>query len=126
MKITNKEALQAMKTIKTYCGEQGCDNCCFLNGDDTCIFETGWFPHVWEAPALSRWTKTDKALAEALKAAGVEKVMRFEATGVLVLSTAHKAIVDHFGIIEAFQRLRHGEEISLDVIINSEGERADE
>ena len=119
MEITNKQALEAAETLKNYCGLQDCQKCPFVRNKH-CEFKTGG-PYNWIIPTVPRWTKTDKALAEALKLAGVKTIFRKE--GKLWLANGFYSMVDSSGIIDVFHDLLPGESISLEEIVNSKGER---
>lgn len=123
MATADKKAAQSARVLKIYCEllkKHGCEGCIFK----PCYEYFSNVPASWTIPMLPRWTKTDKALAEALKLAGVKTIFRKE--GKLWLANDFYSMVDHCGILDAFQELQSGERISLDDIISSKGERADE
>lgn len=125
VRITDELALEAAKTIKAFCKQHEgccCGKCPLHNGDACSVAR--FLPSDWEIPTIPRWTKTDKALAEALRLAGVKKVFRKE--GKLWLANDFYSMVDRSRIIDAFHDLKPDERISLEEIANSKGERADE
>ena len=125
MAMTNKQAIELVGHLIEYCKETKCKNCVFYLKNGGCYFRKDESLLYWELPVLSRWTKTDKALAEALKLAGVKKVYRNAERNCTVLTDDHFNMADVQGVLKAFKDLKPGEEITLDEIINSEGERKD-
>lgn len=123
MAITNKEALEAAEALKSYCRQHECSNCIFFVNARCDLGRN--LPHRWECPSLSRWTKTDKALAEALKLAGAKYVFCIMDTGKLAISDGDKTLIDYDRLLDAFCDLKPGERISLEEIVNSKGERND-
>ena len=119
---SNQYALDAVKTLKDFCRAKECLECDFYHNDrsgSSCKLGTLGGPLDWDVPEAFRWSEQDKALAQALKLAGVERVERSKWKGYLILFSKNglDVLSDTGKVLKAFKNLKKGEQITLDAII---------
>ena len=124
MKTVNSRVIDAVKTLKEHCRSKECTECEFYRPTTTdrrsgCKFGELGGPLDWNIPESFRWSETDKALAEALKLAGVRMVERHKWKGYLILFSNNglDVLQDTGKVLRAFEDLKRGEQITLDEII---------
>lgn len=128
MNGADKKAAQSSRVLRIYCEvykKRGCEGCIFK----PCYEYFSNVPASWMIPTPSRWTKGDKALADALRANGVAGARRVE-NAVELLKTAPSGRQWVVGVYDVsmnmFSDLKPGEYIAMADIISSKGERADD
>lgn len=129
MNNADKKAAWGARVLQIYCEvmkKHGCDGCIFK----PCYKYFSSVPVDWSIPTPPRWTKGDKALAQALKSTGVVGARRNKDIIELlknVPNSRRQWVVGVYDVsVDMFSAMKNGEYISMTDIINSKGERADD